>query len=68
MAKDGTKPAVNSNGVPLFRADFTKLDVKLDNEIVYEFGGPLGVIGMVWQYLYGLCLYIYMSNRCLDFP
>lgn len=49
MAKDGTKQAVNSNGVPLFKADFTKLDVKLDNEIVYEFGGPLGVIGMVYD-------------------
>lgn len=59
MAKDDTKPAVNSNGVPLFRSDFTKLDVKIDNEIVYEFGGPFGVVGMVYDNTYIEYAYIF---------
>lgn len=49
MAKDAEKPAekVNANGVPLFKSDLTALDVKLDKEIVYEFGGPVGVCAMM---------------------
>ncbi|KAJ8659068.1 hypothetical protein O0I10_005106 [Lichtheimia ornata] len=57
MAKDDTKPAVNSNGVPLFRSDFTKLDVKIDNEIVYEFGGPFGVVGMMIGFPMMMCYF-----------
>lgn len=41
------KETVNSNGVPLFKSDVTKLDEKIDNEIVYEFGGPIGVCAMM---------------------
>lgn len=41
------KTEINSNGVPLFKADVTDLDKKLDNEVVYEFGGPVGVCAMM---------------------
>ena len=41
------KSTVNANGVPLFKSSYTKQDVKLDNEIVYEFGGPIGVCAMM---------------------
>ncbi|CAO3625556.1 unnamed protein product [Mucor hiemalis] len=55
------KPAVNSNGVPLFKNKMTKLDEKLDNEVVYEFGGPVGVVGMMLgfpclMYYFWVCL------------
>lgn len=47
-SKDASKERpTNANGVPLFKSDVTNLDVKLDKEIVYEFGGPLGVTAMV---------------------
>lgn len=46
--RDTDKPSkINKNGVPLFKADVTELDKKLDNEIVYEFGGPIGVCAMM---------------------
>lgn len=41
------QPTVNSNGVPLFKNKMTKMDEKLDNEVVYEFGGPIGVFCMM---------------------
>lgn len=47
-SKDASKERpTNANGVPLFKSDVTNLDVKLDKEIVYEFGGPVGVTAMV---------------------
>lgn len=55
------KPTVNSNGVPLFKNKMTKLDQKLDNEVVYEFGGPVGVVAMMLgfpclMYYFWVCL------------
>lgn len=49
------------NGVPLFKSKVTALDLKLDNEIVYEFGGPIGVVGMMLgfpslMYYFWVCL------------
>jgi delta24(24(1))-sterol reductase len=51
----------NNNGVPLFKQRMTKLDVKIDNEVHYEFGGPLGVMGMMLgfpclMYYFWVCL------------
>jgi delta24(24(1))-sterol reductase len=53
--------STNSNNVPLFKAKVTDLDMKLDNEIVYEFGGPLGCLGMMLgfpslMYYFWICL------------
>jgi delta24(24(1))-sterol reductase len=50
-----------SNGVPLFKTKVTDLDLKIDNEIVYEFGGPVGVVGMMLgfpslMYYFWVCL------------
>lgn len=58
--EDG-KPTVNSNGVPLFKTKMTKRDEILDNEIVYEFGGPVGALGMMLgfpclMYYFWICL------------
>lgn len=55
------KPAVNANGVPLFKNKMTKLDEKLDNEVIYEFGGPIGVVCMMLgfpslMYYFWVCL------------
>ncbi|KAG0176800.1 hypothetical protein DFQ29_005609 [Apophysomyces sp. BC1021] len=55
------KANVNSNGVPLFKANVTKLDLKLDNEVVYEFGGPVGVCALMMffpclMYYFWVCL------------
>lgn len=59
--KAGEKQQVNANGVPLFKSDVTSLDVKIDNEVVYEFGGPVGVCAMmvgfpVLMYYFWVCL------------
>lgn len=59
--KAEAKKTTNSNNVPLFSSKVTDLDVKLDNEIVYEFGGPLGVVGMMLgfpslMYYFWICL------------
>lgn len=58
--EDG-KPVINGNGVPLFKNKMTKLDEKLDNEVVYEFGGPVGVFFMMLgfpslMYYFWVCL------------
>ncbi|KAF7729579.1 hypothetical protein EC973_004254 [Apophysomyces ossiformis] len=60
-ADEQDKPKVNKNGVPLFKANVTKLDQKLDNEVVYEFGGPLGVCALMvffpsLMYYFWVCL------------
>ncbi|KAI8378717.1 ergosterol biosynthesis ERG4/ERG24 [Choanephora cucurbitarum] len=57
----GKKPQVNENGVPLFKQVLSKRDKELDNEIVYEFGGPLGALGMMvgfpcLMYYFWICL------------
>ncbi|KAI8582192.1 hypothetical protein K450DRAFT_229485 [Umbelopsis ramanniana AG] len=59
--KAEAKKSTNANNVPLFSSKVTDLDVKLDNEIVYEFGGPLGVVGMMLgfpslMYYFWICL------------
>ncbi|KAG0167736.1 hypothetical protein DFQ28_005769 [Apophysomyces sp. BC1034] len=69
MSKKDEK--VNSNGVPLFKSELTKLDVKLDNEIVYEFGGPVGVSAMMLgfpalMYYFWVCLEYHQGT--LFFP
>lgn len=55
------KTKKNKNGVPLFKQKVTKLDVKLDNEVHYEFGGPVGVCAMMigfpcLMYYFWVCL------------
>lgn len=57
------KPTVNSNGVPLFKNKMTKLDEKLDNEVVYEFGGPIGVVCM----MLGFPSLMYYLWVCLEY-
>lgn len=57
------KPVVNGNGVPLFKNKMTKLDEKLDNEVVYEFGGPIGVFCM----MLGFPSLMYYFWVCLEF-
>jgi delta24(24(1))-sterol reductase len=54
-------PQVNSNGVPLFKQKVTKRDVQVDNEVKYEFGGPVGVCAMMigfpcLMYYFWICL------------
>ncbi|CAO3663395.1 hypothetical protein G6F70_005688 [Rhizopus microsporus] len=61
------KSGINSNGVPLFKNKITELDKKLDNEVVYEFGGPLGALGMMLgfpclMYYFWVCLEYYQGS------
>jgi delta24(24(1))-sterol reductase len=67
MAKDSLEnpqqEKVNKNGVPLFKQKVTKLDVSLDNEVHYEFGGPLGVCAMMTGFP---CLMLYFWV-CLEY-
>jgi delta24(24(1))-sterol reductase len=47
--------------IPLFKKKVTKLDIKLDNQVHYEFGGPLGVCAMMLgfpclMYYFWICL------------
>lgn len=61
MPEKDTKEVVNDNGVPLFKSTLTKLDEKIDNEVEYEFGGPLGALGMMLgfpslMYYFWVCL------------
>lgn len=61
------KSGINSNGVPLFKNKITELDKKLDNEVVYEFGGPLGTLGMMLgfpclMYYFWVCLEYYQGS------
>lgn len=60
MATDKKKEETKSN-VPKFRSKVTDLDVKIDNEVVYEFGGPFGVCAMMLgfpslMYYFWVCL------------
>lgn len=60
------KPAARNNGVPLFKNKLSKLDEDLDKEIVYEFGGPLGALGMMLgfpclMYYFWVCLEFYQG-------
>lgn len=55
------KPKVNDNGVPLFKQKVTKRDIQVDNEVKYEFGGPVGVCAMMigfpcLMYYFWICL------------
>ncbi|KAK4518736.1 uncharacterized protein ATC70_008958 [Mucor velutinosus] len=55
------QPTVNSNGVPLFKSKLTKHEEEVDNEVVYEFGGPAGALGMMLgfpclMYYFWICL------------
>ena len=55
------QPAVNSNGVPLFKSKLTKHEEEVDNEVVYEFGGSAGALGMMLgfpclMYYFWICL------------
>ncbi|KAI7864515.1 ergosterol biosynthesis ERG4/ERG24 [Spinellus fusiger] len=61
----------NKNGVPKHRTTITKLDETLDNEIVYEFGGPVGVCAMMLgfpslMYYFWVCLEYHQGK--LIFP
>lgn len=63
----GIKSEANKNGVPLFKNKITKLDEQLDKEIVYEFGGPLGALGMMLgfpclMYYFWVCLEYYQGT------
>lgn len=63
----GIKSEANKNGVPLFKNKITKLDEQLDKEIVYEFGGPLGALGMILgfpclMYYFWVCLEYYQGT------
>lgn len=47
--------------VPLFKQKVAKLDVEIDNEVHYEFGGPIGVVAMMigfpcLMYYFWVCL------------
>lgn len=55
------KEKVNANGVPLFKHAVTKLDAEMDKEVIYEFGGPVGVCAMMLgfpclMYYFWICL------------
>lgn len=61
MSKVEEKEKVNDNGVPLFKSELTKLDIELDKEVTYEFGGPLGTLAMMigfpcLMYYFWVCL------------
>lgn len=63
----GIKSEANKNGVQLFKNKTTKLDEQLDKEIVYEFGGPLGALGMMLgfpclMYYFWVCLEYYQGT------
>ncbi|KAI8373073.1 ergosterol biosynthesis ERG4/ERG24 [Radiomyces spectabilis] len=58
---DGQPQPVNKNGVPLFKQSVTERDRELDNEVVYEFQGPVGVCAMMLgfpslMYYFWVCL------------
>ncbi|KAL9554598.1 hypothetical protein MBANPS3_002740 [Mucor bainieri] len=53
----------NKNGVPEFKQKVTKLDVKIDNQVKYEFGGPVGVTAM----MLGFPCLMYYFWVCLEF-
>lgn len=57
------QPKPNTNGVPEFKQRVTKLDVKLDNQVKYEFGGPVGVTVM----MLGFPCLMYYFWVCLEF-
>jgi delta24(24(1))-sterol reductase len=57
------QPKPNKNGVPEFKQKVTKLDVKLDNQVKYEFGGPVGVTVM----MLGFPCLMYYFWVCLEF-
>lgn len=54
---------VNKNGVPLFKQKVTQLDIKIDNQVKYEFGGPFGVTAM----MIGFPCLMYYSWVCLEY-
>ncbi|SAM09637.1 hypothetical protein [Absidia glauca] len=61
MAAAEEKEKVNANGVPLFKHAVTKLDSEMDKEVIYEFGGPVGVCAMMLgfpslMYYFWVCL------------
>lgn len=57
------QPKTNKNGVPEFKQKVTKLDVKIDNQVRYEFGGPVGVTAM----MLGFPCLMYYFWVCLEF-
>lgn len=59
--KDDFKEKVNDNGVPLFKTELTELDIEVDKEVTYEFGGSLGTLAMMigfpsLMYYFWVCL------------
>ncbi|CEP10087.1 hypothetical protein [Parasitella parasitica] len=69
MSRDSLEPpkqqqsAPNKNGVPRFTQRVTKLDVQLDNQVKYEFGGPAGATAM----MLGFPCLMYYFWVCLEF-
>ncbi|GAN06763.1 ERG4/ERG24 ergosterol biosynthesis protein [Mucor ambiguus] len=62
-SKNQPNSRTNKNGVPEFKQKVTKLDVKIDNQVKYEFGGPVGVTAM----MLGFPCLMYYFWVCLEF-
>ncbi|KAI8977296.1 ergosterol biosynthesis ERG4/ERG24 [Mycotypha africana] len=64
------KPVVNENGVPLFKSKLTSHEIEMDKEVHYEFGGPLGTLGIMlgfptMMYYFWICLEYHQGHFIL---